>query len=87
MHFEDVKERKKLKFSSQPEENLFLQSSSDSFLLTRNAYPRVPDFYQQRFAEVHYFATLSENVTIISDAFIDMSSYFDFGMSNLRFAA
>ena len=31
------------------------------------------------------FATLSENVTITSDAFIDMGSYFD--MSNLSFAA
>ena len=31
------------------------------------------------------FATLGENVTITSDDFIDMSSYFD--MSNLSFAA
>ena len=31
------------------------------------------------------FATLSENVTITSDVFIDMSSYFD--MSKLSFAA
>ena len=33
----------------------------------------------------HCFATLSENMTITSDAFIGMSSYFD--MSNLSFAA
>ena len=33
----------------------------------------------------HCFATLSENVTITSDAFIDLSFYFD--MSNLSFAA
>ena len=41
----------------------------------------VPDFFAIR----RCFATLSENVTTTSDAFIDMSSYFD--MSNLSFAA
>ena len=83
MRHEDVKEQNKIKFPSYPEENLFLKCSSDSFLLKGKCISPCIRFLPA--AIRRYFARLSENVTRTSDAFNDMSSYFD--MSSLSLAA